>query len=51
MNDIVDMPDLRLRGWGHYHERYRKENGRWCICAIRLTRLRLEINGEVRDVG
>ena len=51
MYDLVDMPGIMLRGWGHYHERYRKEKGNWYICALRLTRLRLEINGEVREVG
>ena len=30
-----------LHGWGHYHEKYRKENGKWLICARGLTRLRV----------
>lgn len=49
MDDTVDMPGISLRGWGHYHEQYRKEDGTWRICRIRLTRLRLEINGELRS--
>ena len=48
MDDIVELPGLSLRGWGHYHEQYRKEDGQWRICRIRLTRLRLEMNGETR---
>ncbi|MDX1734251.1 MAG: nuclear transport factor 2 family protein [Halioglobus sp.] len=46
MDDIVELPGLSLRGWGHYHERYRRESGSWRICHIRLTRIRLLINGE-----
>ncbi|MDB3855903.1 nuclear transport factor 2 family protein [Halieaceae bacterium] len=29
-----------LHGWGHYEEKYRKENGKWLICYRGLTRLR-----------
>ena len=29
-----------LHGYGHYHEEYRLENGRWLISYRRLTRLR-----------
>ncbi|MFT4613875.1 MAG: hypothetical protein ACI9NT_001016 [Bacteroidia bacterium] len=50
MDDIVDMPGIALRGWGHYHETYRKEAGRWRISTIRLTRLRLIINGETQTL-
>ena len=50
MEDIVDMPGIALRGWGHYHECYRRESGGWRICSIRLTRLRLVINGEVQTL-
>ncbi|MFT4519656.1 MAG: ketosteroid isomerase-like protein [Halioglobus sp.] len=46
MDDIVQLPDLLLQGWGHYHERYRKESGQWKISHIKLTRLRLLQNGE-----
>jgi hypothetical protein len=46
MDDIVELPGLSLRGWGHYHEEYRRENGRWRISRIRLSRLRLLLNGE-----
>ncbi len=29
-------------GYGHYHERYVRENGRWRIAAQRLTRLHVD---------
>ena len=50
MEDIVQLPDLLIQGWGHYHERYRKEAGEWKISHIKLTRLRLLMNGEVQDL-
>jgi len=55
MFDDVDLPrgiqgvpgvpegPSRMRGSGHYHERYVKgQDGRWRIAALRLTRLRTE---------
>jgi hypothetical protein len=34
---------IRLRGYGHYHERYAKEHdGRWRIAELQLTRLRVD---------
>ena len=45
MNDWVDDADkgYAMRGWGHYHERYRKgATGEWQISELRLTRLRRE---------
>lgn len=33
-----------MHGWGHYHDRYRREDGRWRIAATRLTRVRLELS-------
>ena len=29
-------------GYGHYHERYERRNGRWRIAAQRLTRLHVD---------
>ncbi len=43
MDDFVDMPQLVLHGWGHYHEEYARQDGRWRIRRSRLTRLRLDI--------
>ena len=31
-----------VRGYGHYHEEYVKEDGQWRISAYRVTRLRLD---------
>jgi hypothetical protein len=45
MNDWVDDADkgYAMRGWGHYHEKYRKQStGEWQISELRLTRLRRE---------
>lgn len=50
MEDIVKLPKLFVQGWGHYHETYRKEGGVWRISSIRLTRLRLLINGEEQNL-
>ena len=43
MDDYVDLPQLTLHGWGHYHEEYVKRDGEWQILSSRLTRLRLDI--------
>jgi hypothetical protein len=37
----VDPRQTGLAGYGHYEEEYRKENGRWKISFMRLTRLAL----------
>ena len=43
MEDIVEHPGVRLmRGYGHYHETYRKEAGHWRIATLHLTRLRMD---------
>jgi hypothetical protein len=34
-----------MRGYGHYHEQYRKIGGAWRIARLHLTRLRLEYVG------
>ena len=31
-----------LSGYGHYHERYVKRDGRWSIARLELTRLRVD---------
>ncbi len=50
MEDYVewDTPGERagFRGYGHYHETYRKEGGRWRIASMRLTRLRRDPLGD-----
>jgi uncharacterized protein (TIGR02246 family) len=43
MFDYLEGPGYRMKGWGHYHETYRKcEDGRWRIASTRLSRLRVE---------
>ncbi len=34
----------KLLGFGHYHERYRREDGEWKIAESRLTRLNMELS-------
>jgi SnoaL-like domain len=36
-------------GYGHYHERYVRRNGRWRIAAQRLTRLHVDTDYEKAD--
>lgn len=39
-----------LTGFGHYTEEYRRgDDGRWRIAALRLTRLKRSVDGEVRE--
>lgn len=33
----------KLLGFGHYHERYRREGGEWRIAESRLTRINMEL--------
>jgi hypothetical protein len=44
MQDRLVWPDGRtLTGYGHYHERYVREDGVWKIAESRLTRLLMEM--------
>jgi len=41
--DYIDDGKNAMKGYGHYYERYRKEeDGRWRICYLALTRLHKE---------
>jgi len=43
MFDYVELsPSRGIRGYGHYHEEYRKERGHWRISKLKLTRLRVD---------
>lgn len=43
MFDFLEGPGYRMKGWGHYHETYRKcDDGCWRIASTRLSRLRVE---------
>lgn len=44
LEDFVRLaPFLDMRGYGHYHETYEKEDGQWRIRSSKLTRLREDI--------
>lgn len=36
------IPVRAMTGYGHYHERYVRQDGEWRIAALKLTRLNLE---------
>lgn len=36
-------PFTLFRGHGHYHERYRREGGKWRIAELKITRLMVEM--------
>ena len=45
MQDRNIWPNGRkLLGFGHYHERYRREGGEWKIVESRLTRINMELS-------
>jgi SnoaL-like domain len=45
MQDRNIWPNGRkLLGFGHYHERYRRENGQWLIAESKLTRINMEMS-------
>ena len=41
--DYVELPAFTLKGYGHYHDEYVKQAGRWRIKSTRLTRLRCDV--------
>ena len=45
MQDRVEWEGRALTGYGHYHERYVRQDGRWRIAAQRLTRLAMNFDG------
>ena len=49
MEDYVEFPTaadgsrVGLRGYGHYHEEYRRDtDGQWRISRLRLSRIRID---------
>lgn len=47
MQDLLRFPGeppVNMVGFGHYHEEYRKADGRWRIARYRLTRLRVDVS-------
>ena len=49
MFDYLRLPSRTLYGYGHYHEEYVKEDGRWKIRSIWLTRLRTDVTPVLQD--
>lgn len=47
MEDIVEAPgnERVMKGYGHYHEEYRKVDGKWRIAQLYLKRLRVDYIG------
>jgi hypothetical protein len=47
MTDLLrfaeDSPIREIRGYGHYHETYRKLDGRWVIQTNTLSRIRIDV--------
>lgn len=43
MMDFVDIPGACFKGYGHYHDKYRKEGDTWRIAEVRLSRLRVDM--------
>jgi hypothetical protein len=41
---VVWGEDRALTGYGHYHERYVRQGGRWQIAELKLTRLAMEFD-------
>ncbi|CAN7149807.1 nuclear transport factor 2 family protein [Phenylobacterium sp. LjRoot219] len=39
---VVWGPGKALTGYGHYHERWVRQNGEWKIAALKLTRLHID---------
>ena len=47
MEDMLRWPAAApirsLHGYGHYHDTYENRDGRWLIAALKLTRLRVDV--------
>jgi hypothetical protein len=44
LSDVVRLfPALTLRGYGHYHETYEKQDAQWRLKSSHLTRLREDL--------
>ncbi len=46
MFDYVQMPGLTFQGYGHYEEKYVKQDGKWRIKNLRLTRLHCDVSRD-----
>jgi SnoaL-like domain len=41
LHDWVSFPDSQFHGYGHYHEEYRKVDGKWLISFMSISRIRI----------
>ncbi|WP_198667049.1 nuclear transport factor 2 family protein [Glycomyces dulcitolivorans] len=52
MQDLLIFPgDPRVLGFGHYHETYESEDGRWRIAELKLTRVHMDPIGQQQLFG
>jgi len=42
LHDWVDFGTRSFHGYGHYHEEYRRVDGRWLISSMRIRRIRID---------
>ena len=47
----VDLEAELIHAYGHYHETYRKEDGRWRIASVHLKRLRVMQFSKEQQTG
>jgi hypothetical protein len=38
----VDGASVEFRGYGHYHDEFRREDGQWRISRLMITRIRID---------
>lgn len=46
MFDYVQKPEFVLKGYGHYEEEYVKQDGKWRIRRLHLTRLHVDVTQD-----
>jgi hypothetical protein len=52
MQDLLIYPgEPRVLGFGHYHETYESEDGRWRIADLKLTRVHMDPIGQQQTFG
>ena len=52
MQDLLIYPgESRVLGFGHYHETYESEDGRWRIASLKLTRVHMDPLGQRQTFG
>jgi hypothetical protein len=42
LHDYIEYEDSTFHGFGHYHEKYRRIDGRWLISFMTISRIRLD---------